>query len=97
MSGLKELHTLLVFEQIEVENKSFYRIKDDTLHATQIKIQADIKIQNERTKKILDEIIDYIDINVNKTSQNTQQIDNLTQKFGKKHQQIQQANENQPA
>ena len=32
----------------------------------------------------MDEIIDYIDINVNKTSQNTQQIDNLTKNLGKK-------------
>jgi hypothetical protein len=31
----------------------------------------------------LDEIIDYIDINVNKTSQNTQQIDNLTKNLEK--------------
>jgi hypothetical protein len=67
---------------VETHNKLKQRV--DTLHATQIKIQADIKIQNERTKKILDEIIDYIDINVNKTSQNTQQIDNLTKNLGKK-------------
>jgi hypothetical protein len=31
----------------------------------------------------LDEIIDYIDINVNKTSQNTQQIINLTKNLEK--------------
>ena len=66
---------------VETHNKLKQRV--DTLHATQIKIQADIKIQNERTKKILDEIIDYIDINVNKTSQNTQQIINLTKNLEK--------------
>ena len=71
----KELNLVETLKKLKQEN--------EILHATQIKIQADSKIQNERNEKIFDEIIDYIDINVNKTSQNTQQIDKLTKELEK--------------